>query len=79
MCSSDYMCAGNRLVTKNMSVKPSMQHRGLTTGGGLALGFVPVSIWRVDQAFLLECVKSQMFNQPLCSLRDFLIGVNFLV
>ena len=27
MCSSDYMSAGNRLVTKNMSVKPSMQHR----------------------------------------------------
>ena len=27
MCSSDYVCAGNRLVTQNMSVKPSMQHR----------------------------------------------------
>ena len=32
----------------------------LTTGGGLVLGFVPVSLWRVDQAFLLECVKSML-------------------
>ena len=56
----------------------------LTTGGGLALGFVPVSIWRVDQAFLLDCVKSMLSTASMqrslrvlskCSISLFAVSV----